>query len=317
MSDIWYYADRNGQHGPLSLKELLQILKELGSSKDLLVWSDGFSDWKNPENVAELKATTIAPPPLPTGHGSEICADSARANATLEHRIVVLVVFYTLIALSLAIFVQMQEPLANWENLINPFKLGQIVSFASLTLVVSGFIPFFMWAFRRFQLKKTTAPFATWLVLLLAQCGVVGFAAQQKAAAFCLADDELKELLIGTTVPTLGAVLETCISRFPELTDRGRKAFTALTVTYANDIRGNHRVTAAMFQKEGRNMSMRDEVYRNAASQAAQKASGYSDVQCRKTIGGFEAMAVAQNFAVIEAPAKISFNAERSRIPRC
>jgi Pilus formation protein N terminal region/GYF domain 2 len=64
MQDAWYYADRNGKIGPLSIQELRETLCTLSaeSVNEVLVWRAGFPDWKPARDVGELNA---APPPLP------------------------------------------------------------------------------------------------------------------------------------------------------------------------------------------------------------------------------------------------------------
>jgi hypothetical protein len=65
-SDIWYVAYRQGQIGPLSLQELKEKLATVSNAGDVLVWRNGFPDWKRAQDVSELKGQTIEPPPLPT-----------------------------------------------------------------------------------------------------------------------------------------------------------------------------------------------------------------------------------------------------------
>jgi hypothetical protein len=70
MRDAWYYADRNGKVGPLSLKKLRETLAAFSTANasDVLVWHEGFPDWKPAEDVPELnEIQTPLPPPLPNG----------------------------------------------------------------------------------------------------------------------------------------------------------------------------------------------------------------------------------------------------------
>jgi hypothetical protein len=70
VSDIWYFADQQGQVGPLGLQELKDALATVSDARDVLVWRDGFSDWKKAGDVPELRAQTVRPPPLPSRLGS-------------------------------------------------------------------------------------------------------------------------------------------------------------------------------------------------------------------------------------------------------
>lgn len=66
VPDTWYYADKNGQVGPLTLQELKATLSTFrnADASDVLVWRDGFSDWKPAKDVDELKGQAPPPPPL-------------------------------------------------------------------------------------------------------------------------------------------------------------------------------------------------------------------------------------------------------------
>jgi hypothetical protein len=66
LSDRWYYADYNGQNGPVTLQELKATLSRAAEPENVLVWHDGFPDWMKAGAVAELKAQISKPPRLPT-----------------------------------------------------------------------------------------------------------------------------------------------------------------------------------------------------------------------------------------------------------
>jgi hypothetical protein len=65
MGDIWYYADQSGHIGPLTMLELKGALATVANAKDVLVWHEGFSDWKKAGEIPELRDITVRPPPLP------------------------------------------------------------------------------------------------------------------------------------------------------------------------------------------------------------------------------------------------------------
>ena len=65
MSDIWYYAEGQKTVGPLTLAELTAILSRVSNPMDVLVWQSGASGWEKAQNVKELVAYLISPPPLP------------------------------------------------------------------------------------------------------------------------------------------------------------------------------------------------------------------------------------------------------------
>ena len=65
MSDVWYYADQSRRVGPLSRQEMKNVLGALPSPMDVMVWRDGYSDWRKVEFVPELWPRANIPPPLP------------------------------------------------------------------------------------------------------------------------------------------------------------------------------------------------------------------------------------------------------------
>jgi hypothetical protein len=63
VSDHWYYADDDGQAGPVTLQKLKETLAAFHNPEDVLVWCKRFQDWKLAGDVPELGA--LCPPPLP------------------------------------------------------------------------------------------------------------------------------------------------------------------------------------------------------------------------------------------------------------
>jgi hypothetical protein len=73
VSDTWYYANQREQKGPITLLALKETLAALPNAEEVLVWREGFQDWKRAGDVVELKPQRVVPPPLPpaktTGDG--------------------------------------------------------------------------------------------------------------------------------------------------------------------------------------------------------------------------------------------------------
>ena len=66
MSDAWYYAVHGDRTGPVTVQQLREALARLPNAGDVLVWRDGFPDWKRVGEVPELRPQGVAPPPPPT-----------------------------------------------------------------------------------------------------------------------------------------------------------------------------------------------------------------------------------------------------------
>ena len=67
MSRVWYYLEGHETRGLVTLAELIGILSLLSSHSDarkVLVWRDGFDDWKTSDSVREIAEQLFRPPPL-------------------------------------------------------------------------------------------------------------------------------------------------------------------------------------------------------------------------------------------------------------
>jgi uncharacterized membrane protein YhaH (DUF805 family) len=78
MSDTWYYADQGRRSEPVTTQDLRNALARLPNARDVLVWRDGFPDWKRAGDVPELWAqpagapfgSPAGPGPLPAQSGT-------------------------------------------------------------------------------------------------------------------------------------------------------------------------------------------------------------------------------------------------------
>jgi hypothetical protein len=64
--EAWYYVASGLRIGPISLQSLKETLVTLPDAENVLVWREGFPDWKIVGDVKELRAMT--PPPVPKTH---------------------------------------------------------------------------------------------------------------------------------------------------------------------------------------------------------------------------------------------------------
>jgi hypothetical protein len=64
MSAFWYYAEGTETIGPVTFDELIKMLSRLSNARGVLVWREGFDDWKAAETVREIVEKLFRPPPL-------------------------------------------------------------------------------------------------------------------------------------------------------------------------------------------------------------------------------------------------------------
>jgi GYF domain 2 len=67
FGDVWYYADRGAQVGPLTGKELKRTLATIPNAKQIYVWRDGMPDWQRAGDIPDLfpRSAPKLPPPYP------------------------------------------------------------------------------------------------------------------------------------------------------------------------------------------------------------------------------------------------------------
>ena len=63
MTDYWYYGEGGQARGPVSHAELIPLLARIADPRRVMIWRDGFADWKAVEDVHEV-AQQLFPPPL-------------------------------------------------------------------------------------------------------------------------------------------------------------------------------------------------------------------------------------------------------------
>jgi len=63
MTHFWYYGEGGQARGPVSHAELIPLLARIADPQRVMIWRDGFEDWKAVADVHEV-AQQLFPPPL-------------------------------------------------------------------------------------------------------------------------------------------------------------------------------------------------------------------------------------------------------------
>lgn len=71
MSEDWFYASEGNAVGPVDLHQLVSVLSRSGDWKAFFIWRDGFSDWLRAEDVQDIRAKMVRPPPPPSPKASQ------------------------------------------------------------------------------------------------------------------------------------------------------------------------------------------------------------------------------------------------------
>jgi hypothetical protein len=64
MTQFWYYGEGGQARGPVPHAELIRLLARLADPRRVMIWRDGFEDWKAVEDVPEVAQQLFSPPPL-------------------------------------------------------------------------------------------------------------------------------------------------------------------------------------------------------------------------------------------------------------
>ena len=64
MTHFWYYGDGGLARGPVSHAELIPLLAGIADPRRVMIWRDGFEDWKAVEDVHEVAQQLFPPPQL-------------------------------------------------------------------------------------------------------------------------------------------------------------------------------------------------------------------------------------------------------------
>jgi hypothetical protein len=62
MTDFWYYADGKESLGPVKFDRLIEILSQVRDAREILLWRDGFEDWKPAKSIQEIAERLFRPP---------------------------------------------------------------------------------------------------------------------------------------------------------------------------------------------------------------------------------------------------------------
>ncbi len=87
---VWYYVGQYGELGPLTYQQLSDLIEDRVIDMDTHVWRDGMSEWKQAQEIAELRrilsssdgfGSAVPPPRPPAVPASPASSSSATAMA--------------------------------------------------------------------------------------------------------------------------------------------------------------------------------------------------------------------------------------------
>lgn len=142
-----------------------------------------------------------------------------------------------------------------------------------------------------------------------------------QANAFCLNDEELRDVLLGAYVYSIGQTLGVCSRKYPSLKSKLLDAEGKFEKAYSAELQQVDRRSIAAFERNypGRGIQARDNNDAGANRQGLAKAEQFSLRECENVAKGVQASIDAEDWAlfVSTSPAVLFFRDERSRVPRC
>jgi uncharacterized protein DUF2569/uncharacterized protein DUF4339 len=64
MTHFWYYGEGGQTRGPVPHADLIPLLARIADPRRVMIWRDGFDDWKAVEDVHEVAQQLFSPPLL-------------------------------------------------------------------------------------------------------------------------------------------------------------------------------------------------------------------------------------------------------------
>jgi hypothetical protein len=98
MGDAWYYAQGDKSVGPLTLIDLKKTLAGSAQAQDILIWRQSYPNWVRAQDVPELAADVIQPPPLPVSRPRQIKTASGRSRLATGLYVLGFIIFGSQIA---------------------------------------------------------------------------------------------------------------------------------------------------------------------------------------------------------------------------
>lgn len=137
--------------------------------------------------------------------------------------------------------------------------------------------------------------------------------------AQCFSDEELHNVLRGVFVYGIGQTLGACTRMYPLLRQSASDTMASFGRAYSSQMRELDRRTESAFERNypGRGRQARDENMTQANRPALLQLEAFSEIQCKQSIYGTQIMARINDWEKVMMPARMFFQSERARSPRC
>jgi hypothetical protein len=153
--------------------------------------------------------------------------------------------------------------------------------------------------------------------IFLAAFSGVGCAQGTMPHHICLSDTELDQVLVPVSLHKLGAMLGTCMRKYPNLEREGSKNNSEFYSKYSADIKKSASSATQVFSSHGIAAIDVKQLLQKAYNVAIKTADAYDEKQCRNVVSFMELLVVSDGFDQVKAMAHADFQSARASIPVC
>jgi len=141
----------------------------------------------------------------------------------------------------------------------------------------------------------------------------------ESTRGFCLSDDDLEYVLIEISVRKLGAMLGTCVLKYPNLAPQGLESGRKFNTKYSAQISAYGKLAKEALEVHGLSAGQREQTYKQAEQVAIALAQTYSEKQCHNVISALHGFVVMGDFAGVKLviTPRADFQSARASTPPC
>lgn|GEM_PF-1283624 len=134
---------------------------------------------------------------------------------------------------------------------------------------------------------------------------------------FCLADEDLRTVMVRTSIEATREMIDTCGKKYAALSEFADNTLQNFDVKFSREIDARDDAIRDVFRKSGLRESKQGEIWSAAQAEGQQVATGYSDQKCKNVISGMKVITDTGDFRLVEKMGLLDWASRRAATPRC
>lgn len=134
---------------------------------------------------------------------------------------------------------------------------------------------------------------------------------------FCLSDTEVDQVLVPVSLHKLGAMLGTCMRKYPKLENEGRESNSKFHTKYSADVDKSASVATQVLTSRGVTAVELKQLLQAAHNVAIKTAEAYDEKQCKNVVSFMEFVIASDSFEPVRTMAHTDFPSARANTPAC